>query len=55
MKAKGITVDIDMIEAAVKEMNDAAEERLLSIFDSIEIEDDADADETAKQEEPITT
>ena len=55
LKAKGITVDIDMIEAAVKEMNDAAEERLLSIFDSIEIEDDADADETAKQEEPITT
>ena len=38
LKAKGITVDIDMIEAAVKEMNDAAEERLLEFFDTIEVE-----------------
>lgn len=55
LKEKGIEVDIDMIEAAVKEMNDTAEERLISLFDSIEIENDATPGETAEQEETATT
>ena len=55
LKEKGIEVDIDMIEAAVKEMNDAAMERLISIFDSIEIENDATPGETVEQEETVAT
>lgn len=43
LKEKGIEVDIDMIEAAVKEMNDTAEEKLLSFLDTIEILDGEDA------------
>ena len=50
LKAKGITVDIDMIEAAVKEMNDAAEERLASIF-GFEQEDNDEANNTSESEE----
>ena len=50
LKAKGITVDIDMIEAAVKEMNDAAEERLASIF-GFEQEDNDESNNTSKSEE----
>lgn len=43
LKEKGIEVDIDMIEAAVKEMNDTAEKKLLSFLDTIEILDGEDA------------
>lgn len=50
LKAKGITVDIDMIEAAVKEMNDAAEERLASIF-GFEQEDNDESNNTSESEE----
>lgn len=50
LKAKGITVDIDMIEAAVKEMNDAAEERPASIF-GFEQEDNDEANNTSESEE----
>lgn len=50
LKAKGITVDIDMIEAAVKEMNDAAEERLASIF-GFEQEDNDESNNTTESEE----
>lgn len=50
LKAKGVTVDIDMIEAAVKEMNDAAEERLASIF-GFEQEDNDEANNTSESEE----
>ena len=50
LKSKGITVDIDMIEAAVKEMNDAAEERLASIF-GFEQEDNDEANNTSESEE----
>lgn len=50
LKSKGITVDIDMIEAAVKEMNDAAEERLASIF-GFEQEDNDESNNTSESEE----
>ena len=50
LKAKGITVDMDMIEAAVKEMNDAAEERLASIF-GFEQEDNDESNNTSESEE----
>lgn len=51
LKSKGITVDIDMIEAAVKEMNDAAEERLASVFGFDEYEDQPEAAQIEETED----
>lgn len=51
LKEKGIEVDIDMIEAAVKEMNDAAEERLASVFGFDEYEDQPEAAQTEETED----
>ena len=51
LKEKGIEVDIDMIEAAVKEMNDAAEERLASVFGFDEYEDQPEAAQIEETED----
>ncbi|MBR3503780.1 MAG: hypothetical protein IKO07_06000 [Clostridia bacterium] len=51
LREKGFDVDLDMIEAAVKQMNDEAEERMLTALGYIEIDGDPGTDET----EPAAT
>lgn len=46
LREKGFDVDLDMIEAAVKQMNDEAEERMLTALGYIEIDGDPVTEET---------
>lgn len=46
LREKGFDVDLDMIEAAVKQMNDEAEERMLTALGYIEIDGDPGTEET---------
>lgn len=50
LREKGFDVDLDMIEAAVKQMNDEAEERMLTALGYIEIDGDPGTEETEPAE-----
>jgi len=50
LREKGFDVDLDMIEAAVKQMHDEAEERMLTALGYIEIDGDPGTEETEPAE-----
>ena len=54
LRKKGFDVDLDMIEAAVKQMNDEAEERMLTAlgYNIVEMDDDPEAEEFDTPDDP---
>lgn len=55
LEERGFEIDLDMIESAVKEMNDKAMAQALSVFNTVSTEKESDeSDPTADAEDTET-